>query len=275
MKSELNIIFWNLNKKELDGLVAELIIENNVDILILAETTDEFVNNVILELMIRGRSYYSLEHLPNPSIKIITLFPQDNFSSVLEEKRYSFKKLISFDLYLCMVHMPSKLWSSNPDQDFNMRILKENIVKKLPNIPTSNIIIVGDFNQNPFESGIMNLDALFALPTPFEAKTTYKKQGISFFPFYNPMWQLMGLQNKAYGSYFYKSSQVNTSTSWHLFDQVIISEKLIDIFDNESLEYLTNIGEFNLLNKNGIPNRLYSDHLPLKFKLLGDVENDK
>jgi hypothetical protein len=136
-------------------------------------------------------------------------------------------------------------------------------IKKLQ--PDAGIIIMGDFNDDPFNESLMN-----------HLATKIKQADLKMGDLYNPMWSMF--ENGA-GSLAYKSK-------WNLFDQIIISYSLMEkskkrysfskagVMKNEML--LEQEGQYA-----GYPYRSYagsnylggySDHLPAYIYL---VKNQK
>ena len=53
---------------------------------------------------------------------------------------------------------------------------------------------------------------------------------------------------------------------WNLFDQVLVSQEMVNLFNNESLEIIKKINKKSLIKRNKI-NKELSDHLPIVFSL--------
>ena len=107
------------------------------------------------------------------------------------------------------------------------------------------------------------LSGLLALPT-----REYKKRkvdGIEKKILYNPMWKFFGDFETNPGTYFYNSSN-DLNYYWNLFDQVLVSQELADLFNNEKLEIIKEINKKSLIKRNKINNEI-SDHLPIVFSL--------
>jgi hypothetical protein len=133
-------------------------------------------------------------------------------------------------------------------------------------------IIVGDFNMNPFENGIMNANGLHSIMDRDIAKTGSREVlGAEYEFFYNPMWFFFGDLGRGgvNGTHYY-----NTSTYlnhfWNMYDQVLVRPDLINNFDDNNLFIIENINGVSLTKVVRSTLRIddeISDHLPLKFKL--------
>ena len=84
--------------------------------------------------------------------------------------------------------------------------------------------------------------------------------------FYNPMWNLLGDFQQPYGTYYYSGSNP-VNTYWNIYDQVIIRPALRKRFVNDSLIIIQETKTRYLLDRNGHPDKKFSDHLPIVFEI--------
>ena len=83
--------------------------------------------------------------------------------------------------------------------------------------------------------------------------------------FYNPMWHLLGDREEPPGTYYLSQPKAG-EIHWNMLDQLLMRPNMLDFFDQDSLQLLTNANGISLLNRANQPNqRIYSDHLPLHF----------
>ena len=150
-------------------------------------------------------------------------------------------------------HWPSKLNSGNDLVRNNLAISLRNHIDKSDGLK---IVLMGDFNAEPFEDSLNN-----HLLTSRDKLMVRKKKEL----FYNPFWSKLGMSicDSFCGSYFYKSGLLN---NWHLFDQIIFSSNFIENHGWCLLNEQHLIGtEYTLeLVKN---TSLHFDHLPVFTKL--------
>jgi hypothetical protein len=131
-------------------------------------------------------------------------------------------------------------------------------------------IIIGDFNMNPYESGLVAANGLHALPDLqyISSKVDGRKiDGILYKYFYNPMWSFFGDNSLPYGTHYYREPG-HVSREWNIYDQVIYRPSLSKYIDKTKLEIVYSIGGQNLINALKRPDKdSYSDHLPIILEI--------
>lgn len=147
--------------------------------------------------------------------------------------------------------------------------LAQLIARAEEQIGHSRTVLVGDFNMNPFEAGIVSAGALHGVmcrKIAQQGSRTVQRRRYLFF--YNPMWGLLGDTTPGPpGTYYYRTGKYKMFF-WNMFDQVLIRPDLLDRFSNADLEILTSDGHYSFLAKTGLPDsKEASDHLPLLFRL--------
>src|SRR5882672_8423088 len=111
-------LFWNLNKKPLERLVADLARRHEVDVLILAEC--EIPTDILLVRLNRrtARPFVSTYSLCK-GIVIYTRFSSRFIEPRFESERLTIREITlprKESLLLVAVHLPSKLYWSGPSQ---------------------------------------------------------------------------------------------------------------------------------------------------------------
>ena len=265
----MNILFWNTYrnkyKKNIDDCLIELIIENNCDIIFLAEYVDE-LNDLCFKLNIKSKEGYKI--LPNNKgcdhIKGL-IKKKYCIESLIETSRYQILKLetTSYKMIIGAIHNHSKLHASVHKQRVELTTLHQDITKQEMECKTKNAIIIGDLNINPFDEICVEADTLFAIPYKNELKErTAIRGGREYEKFYNPSWKFLESNELPYASYRYDTCDL-VDFYWNMFDQVIIRPCLIDSFDNKNFKILTNTQHHELIFKEKPNINNYSDHLPI------------
>jgi exonuclease III len=266
----LTFLFWNLYKNNLVVTLKDIIEHHDVDVVVLAECT--FRTEELVYSLNEKQSFYFPENglAECKKIRIITKFNPKFLTPIYEEERFSIRKLTVSDnehILIAGVHIPDK---SHDDADNQLMIcqrLRDSIEEMEKEHSTDKTLILGDFNMNPFETGLVSAVGLNAVMSERIAQTGSRIVNNKIYPyFYNPMWSLFGdIGNNVEGSYFYRK---NANFPWNVFDQVLLRPSLIHNFDKDSLKFLDYTGKESILTEQmQYPNKKYSDHLPLIFKL--------
>jgi endonuclease/exonuclease/phosphatase family metal-dependent hydrolase len=267
----MNLLFWNINKKNLLDELPALTQECDTDILILAEST--LLDSAILTALNVGKTRNFLLPLTlSDRIKIYARFNRDNVEAVLDVGGITIKHIkppLGIDFILVAIHLSSKLYTEDLDHtSLSMRLSRmiSEVEKKIGHERT---VVIGDFNMNPFEDGLIAADGLHAVMDRSTAlKQKRKVQGEERIFFYNPMWSLLGdISIGPPGTYYYSTSK-QKSLFWNTFDQVLLRPSLLDYFSDNGVKVITNFNGTNLLKENGRPDsNNFSDHLPISINL--------
>lgn len=260
----MNFLFWNVNKKKLNKVIVDLVLENDIDVLILAEY-DEEIMELINDFKLSNKLMHYYPNIPKRDrLKIFTSFSNSRIQRLADEPHYlalSIPHNIHGNITLFAIHFFSKLHRTDPD--FLMKSYKfSNAVAEIENrINSKNTILCGGFNMNPFEQGMTISGGMHAFPTKVEARKSKRIIDYEEYEmFYNPMWKFIG-EETSLGTY-YHSNPDSDGLYWNIFDQVVVRPKLID-----SLEDLIIIRQTrdDILATN--EKVIISDHLPIKFSI--------
>jgi exonuclease III len=124
------------------------------------------------------------------------------------------------------------------------------------------LILLGDFNMNPYDTG-MNLAAgLNAMMTKSCVAKGFRRDGGKDYNFYyNPMWSLFGDNTDGPAGTIYDTSNQG-HYGWSMFDQVLISHSIVNLF--RGVKILTEAGPQSLMDVKGRPkSNAASDHFPI------------
>jgi len=273
----MNIAFWNLDKKDLSDQLVQLTNEKSIDILCLAEVTDGVATDFIRKINIfHPKTKYSFVASAKNKVRIISRLTASSFidkSDSYKSNRLSahlLKLPNIIELNLVCVHFHAKNYWSEDAQALECATLSKAIGKVEISSGCHNTIVIGDFNMNPFEKGMVSAIGLHAIPDLELALSGKKGRQIdnTDYPyFYNPMWNFFGDHLMPFGTYFYHSPD-NLSYVWHVFDQVLLRPNLKNNLANDYIEIVTKIGGDSLVDAKKRPDaKKYSDHLPIILKL--------
>ena len=216
-----------------------------------------------------------MEHIPTVGCDRIHILGRIDFHIEPQlQTDYASIQVIGRDTILCCVHLNSQIYS---DHVSRREIVIEQIINdilKLENgLNTTNTIIVGDFNINPYDNSCVNARYFHGIPIYEDAMRESRNiAGKEFRMFYNPMWNFLGDFKEPYGTY-YRSAADTFNPYWHIYDQVIIRPSLRSRFVDGNLKIITGSANVSLLDKNKHPNhRMFfmkygTAHYPVQFTL--------
>jgi len=265
-------LFWNINRKPLAGLVAELAEIQRIDVVVLAEC-DTDPSTMLLSL---NRSPEAGFHFPtglSRRVTVFTRFSREFLQPAYESERITIRRVelpARMPVLLAAAHLPSKLHWSAESQAGECAELARMIDAEERKAGHRRTILVGDFNMNPFETGLVGssvgLNAVASRQVAsLETRTV---QGHEYPFFYNPMWSHFGdARGETAGSYFYDAGE-HVNYYWNVFDQVLLRPELAKSFDPARLRIVREIGARSLVRPDGRPDQATgSDHLPLIFEV--------
>jgi hypothetical protein len=242
-----------------------------IDVIVLAECTVPAAR-MLETLNVRDRGAFHLAVGLCKAITIFTRFSGEFLRPTFESARISIRSLVlpaRLPVLVAAVHLPSKLYWSAESQALECTELRRRIHLEEEKAGHHRTILVGDFNMNPFESGLAGAAGLNAVMSRRVAsRHTRTVQGRDYRYFYNPMWGHFGdAKGHTAGSYFYDAAE-HVNYYWNVFDQVMLRPELAERFDPSRLSIVTTIGAQSLVRPDGTPDRTAgSDHLPLVFEV--------
>ena len=239
---KLRVCFWNTNKNEnINEYISDIIVEQEIDILALAEYESDIEE---LKKMLALYNIVIEQAITIGCDRITILKRKANIQPAFQNKYCSMQIIDNMYLLACL-HLPSKLG-----------------IEKT--------IIVGDINENPYETGCLGASGFHGIPV---YKDTMKKYRVimdeSFKMFYNPMWNLLGDFSFPPGTYYYSGNEVENSF-WNVYDQVMIRPCLRGQFVDDELKILCETKKRKLIDANNHPDKKISDHLPIVFEIMED-----
>jgi hypothetical protein len=268
----VKFLFWNLHCKPLEELLKLLLEEHAPDVVILAECE---IPLLVLRTLLRTQKsirYRLLEDDPSPKLVFLSRLPKKAIKLVSDTGGVAVRRIFSplgEEFLLVAVHLSSKLRLDSEEQSLLATRLPHIIGDAEKKVKHFRTIVMGDFNMDPFETGLTSSETLHAvMDREIAARQVRTVQGCERRFFYNPMWNFLGdSPSRQSGTYFYNGSSPITHF-WHMFDQVLIRPDLLPQFKDENLSILTSAGGIPLLNAKGRPDvDKASDHLPILFKI--------
>lgn len=134
-----------------------------------------------------------------------------------------------------------------------------------PNWP---LIVLGDFNADPYHPELSSCLGWFALRDRTEAAHDWESPLLNepMRPLYNPTWHLLPEGLGRPGGTLCLNSH-DQGVRWRICDQILVSRELITKLNGQP-QIIAKIGETELLTKQGRPRaKVISDHLPIQLSV--------
>ena len=263
-------LFWNIARKPLRDEVHRLAQRHQIDVLMLAESPSPA--GQMLRSLNRDGGGWQFPFSAREKIQVYTRFERNLLEARLEEPRWTIRELLLPGLpavIVAVVHLHDKRNWNDASQSAACYDLARDIANVEERVGHHRTLLVGDFNMNPFETGMIAANGLHAETTRRIAGKIGRVVDEKFYRyFYNPMWNLFGDATRGpAGTYYYRGSEM-VRTPWNMFDQVLMRPELLAFFKAEELEILTGDGQQSFLTAQNTPTtRRGSDHLPITFRL--------
>jgi endonuclease/exonuclease/phosphatase family metal-dependent hydrolase len=266
----VSFLFWNIDKRPRKARIAALAAEYDLDVLMLAECAIP-PQEVLQALNGAGRGPYCFPFSEARKIHIFTRFQPGELVAVWDSIDHvvTVRRLLAGnrpDVLLAVVHYHDRRNWTEADQMAEVPKLARVVAERGRDFGHQRTILVGDFNMDPFDKGVVMASGLHAVMTRDVAgKRRRVVAGESYPYFYNPMWGFFGDRAEGPpGTHYFLGKQV--AYFWHIFDQVLLRPDLMNSL--KDLRILDAEGPTPLLTRGGRPDRSAgSDHLPLYFRL--------
>lgn len=265
----MRFLFWNMNRKSLGAHLRALVDTHNLDVIILCEPPEGWGG--LLDTLNHDRTdtKFVYDHLGDEFPRRFTIFSRitsNTMEPIQTTNHASFWAVNKpIGLLLVVVHGPDR--RNGKDADWNL--FAQTTCDKIQRIEQERghrrTIVVGDFNINPYEDGMMGANMFHAAMTSRTVKRGERQvQGDRYPLFYNPMWSLFGDRTPGPAGTYHHGNPGATVRYWHMLDQLLMRRELIDSF--HSVEIVERAGRRSLLTRQGLPDGVgASDHLPLLF----------
>ena len=268
----VRFLFWNINRKPLQSLIAAIVEERDVDVVILAENTIPLVP-LLTSLNKDDRGTYTLAPSTNRRLHIFSRLPDRLIPRLNDHGAISIRRVIppvGRDIVLVGAHLPSKLYDKEVDQTLLCSRIRRLVETQEERVGHTRTLIIGDLNLNPFEPGAVAADGFHdVMSRRLAQKRSRTVDGEKRYFFYNPMWGRFGDATPGPPGTCYYGPTGQISFFWNMFDQVLVRPDLLACFRDEDVEVLTRAGSVSLLTEGSeVPDReTASDHLPLLCNL--------
>ena len=234
----MRILFWNTGCRPVTALLRDVCRLRGVDILVLAELAgprDELLEQLNED---SEQTYFvAQKRLPKATRRKLHIFsrlPEDRLDDLEDDAGIAVRHVFPVlgpDFILVAVHLRSKLFQEAGDQALSAIRVSSDVCRIESQVGHRRTIIVGDFNMNPFETGLVAADAFHAVMSRrIAARKVRKVEDHKRYYFYNPIWNHFGDHPPSPPGSYYRARSGQSTYYWNLFDQVLIRPDLLEYF---------------------------------------------
>jgi hypothetical protein len=277
----MKFLFWNLKgndaatwqdrKTNILKHLSRMVAHYQIDYLLLAES--KLVPNDWSNFNLgNANSKFVIAENVNPRFQVLYRVASTDISWVYNtpDNRLSIWKvaLAEKPFLLCLVHFPShQFWDKESISEHAVEVINQIRLQETQFSHSLRTIIVGDFNMNPYDAGMLSSLKFAAVSARELAAKKRTVQQMEYRLFYNPMWSHFGDRSQGPpGTYFYKSAE-HVNPGWHMLDQVLLSPEIMD--ELQDVQIIDSDGRETMSTEAGQPNgRRISDHFAVLFTLL-------
>jgi hypothetical protein len=266
----VNFLFWNLKERPITDLVCSLCANRQVDVAVFAECgvpPSEFAERISNLTGITYRVTDSQSH------RLVVLVNESAVECsefyVNATGRLSLKSVQagSVRFVLAVVHLKSEVGWNESELSDEACAVADDLRSALALRPKSGLCVVGDFNMQPFERGMVVHKGFFSFMARSSLSAELRTiQGREYRPLYNPMWGCFGDRTPGPAGTFFRRDASPVCYDWHIVDQVLFSAELLPFLANLG-EIVERVGDVSLIDRNDRPSNFGSDHLPIMFTL--------
>lgn len=155
-----NFLFWNVRKQNIQTVITTACEENAVDVLILAECGFD-PTSLLLELNRRNEPSVPTYVMPfNQSDRLVffTRYSIDSIQPIIDDGGVAVRKMrppLGKEILLIALHLPSKMHRSENEQLVHAHGIYQTICNAEASAGHSDSLVIGDFNMDPFEDGMI------------------------------------------------------------------------------------------------------------------------
>jgi hypothetical protein len=266
------VLFWNVQRKQLDSLVLSLIAGQTPDIVVLVETPAR--SRLAAFLAPTGWQRVSRSERFTVFARQTIRFTRQRHPDPTDRVEFWHAEPANEESWLvALVHGPDRRNAADDTRRFLFGRTRETIRLLERQLGHQRTVILGDLNADPHDPSVLSADGLHAIGVKRVRGLTdraVRSAGRADF-FYNPMWRLYGTDpagDAGAASYHYQGGYDASEPFWHMLDQVLIRPEYADRLPPNDLRILTTAGATPLTDADGRPDtNTGSDHLPVIFVL--------
>lgn len=270
----LNVLFWNMQKKPLLHRVARMATVQGADVVLLTEC-DQTDTELLAALNGGGKGPYRCPTRRNDRFRVASVFPASVFGERYTDSSrrlsvYELRTRALEPLLIGLVHLVSPAqWEDREHRNGAAAEVAGDLRQFERKRGHARTVVIGDFNLNPFDDGLVGVSGFHSLMTRSLARERDGRvvQGSERPAFFNPMWQFLTDRGTRPSGTLYFDHTRPINPYWHTPDQVLVRPELVDrlvevqVLETDGTDSLVDTATGRPNTSNG------SDHLPLLFRL--------
>jgi hypothetical protein len=261
----IRLLFWNVKRKDPGRVLRELCASRDVDVVIIAEAWPS-IATLGQELSAVGSGGFFDASGGSGRLSIFTRLAFSSFRPKADGHGIAIRNVnapMVGEFLLAAVHLPSKLYYGTEDQLISAQTTVTLIRDVEKDVGHRRTLVIGDFNMDPFEQGMVAASGFHAAMDRRIANRKQRRIAGEAFPFfYNPMWSRLGDYSSGPPGTFKRAGSTYVEYFWRTFDQVLISPDLLGLVPDKNVEVVDSQGTHKFIDDSGRW-RAPSDHLPL------------
>lgn len=258
----MKTIYWNTkNIKDLNPLI-DIISDQNPDLFFLSEIDSE-----LLEGSTKLLGNYDFHYVENPGCERVSILKKSTFKAKLhlQNKYYTSLEIEDLKTFVVSIHLPSQMFQHMDSLKGFIRDFRADIDSEIGQSQDTRIMVIGDFNVNPYEKPLIDFDG-FGATNSTMARTKINHLTKEITTYYNPTWQLYNRVKFPGTKHFRRPSGSSYDIiEFHYLDQVVISQMLNSDLDSYKIDVIEKTGATIFYNETKNKTEI-SDHLPLLYE---------
>jgi hypothetical protein len=242
----ITCLFWNYrcDRRDQEAIAARVALHHQVDIIALAESTVE--PDDLLGILRNTEPAYNIPPVQHERFVVLTRFPGHHLAAFRSHDRLSVRRLLlpgRKEVLFALIHFYDRMTYDREAQYSKCAGVRLTLTEAEKEAGHSRTVIVGDFNMNPFDKGMIDPDVGFGAMMSRSLALRHTSEGAGEPQrFYDPMWSRMGRElPDPPGTHYWPNVGDPFNLYWHSLDQVLVRPALLDAFRDEDFRILTSI----------------------------------
>jgi exonuclease III len=262
-ENDMTAIYWNTNKQNDFDRISDILSDVQPDVMFLSE-----INEDVIQAKQEKINVLNYEYFENPGCNRVKILKHQNFPLELhlQNNYFTIVRNSETDIYVVSLHFPSQMYQHLDSLKEFIRDFRTTLDLEIGSSSEKKVLIIGDFNVNPFEKPMIDFDGFLATNSS-KSRTSVTHLTKNRTTYYNPTWKLYSRNHFPGTKAFTRPSGASYDIIEHHFlDQVVISQQLRSTISEENISVIEKTKNFIFFDEKR--NKVVgSDHLPLLYNI--------